>query len=442
MNLRAALLGNGQTTFANLNVAQSAEEEFVAMQVANESLAECEQIRSEVERLADIAFGLEGLVEVCSHITEAKSTDVCLVESAVELALAGTGVRTDEVVTGLESSVGRTIAVESVVSTIKNIWESIKKMVKKMWSKVKTFFASVFQAIPRLRKAAEGVKTRANGCMGKTSEESKVEMGRLAAVFCRGPKYDVIKDTATVVKTLNDYVKISSDVFEEIPKSTLVLGTAIKDDISAYDHMHGSMPKVKATEPKFDFEGGVNVTGRFDSDNRYTGLKIVSAVDVLAGRSIVFAAAVNKKDGSGVGEMLPVTNTRMQIVMAAADSEVDLPEDGEMALLTPAQCIELADDLISICDIMSTFTGGKTFKKIEETSSKIKEAIEKKTASAAKITDDSYDNEMRDHFRVVVGLHGFWSGFATQLPQQMQGHMMLVGRGVVELCNKSLSLYK
>ena len=132
---------------------------------------------------------------------------------------------------------------------------------------------------------------------------------------------------------------------------------------------------------------------------------------------------------------------RTQIVMTNDNAEADLPEDGEVAIATPAQCIEIADSIISICDIMAAYIGGKGYKKIQTSSDKMKATVEKKSSTVTKQAEKMTGTN-GTAWRIVASIPQVWGGWATQTQAQLQGHLMMVGRASVELCNKSLSLYK
>lgn len=454
MNLRNTILGNHAPIQAGPVV--SAEEEIQLMQVATESLNEMEAAHSDMARLQGLAEGLEGLVEVCGHIKEASATDICLVESAAELALVGSEVAVEEIMPGLESNVGSTVGVEGIKEVIKNIWESMVKMLKKIWKKVQEFFASIFKAVPRLRKAAEKLRKRAEEAAGKTSEETKVEVGRLNSVFCKGANYDVIQSDE-VISELRKYNEVAGEVFESYTKDLEGQAKDITAAIGEYDpeSKPADVDKVTAAVVK---TVGCLVEKVFKSDRdlpkndkRFVDLNAgFSSRNMLMGRTfIAFGPTETDRLQHALAEgiekstqaLRAVTGIRTNIVMTSDDSDKDLPSEGEMGILSPNQCIDIAEEVLSLCDSMTNYFAGKSFKKIREAGDKMKKATDKKADQVAKAAD-KIGGDQQAAWRAVAACNTAWSGWATRTQAQFEGHLMSVARASLDLANKSLAQYK
>lgn len=186
----------------------SFEEYQVVKAEAAQDLAEIQADESEAERAMDTADSLEDLVAVADTVDSATPTEVALVQVAGDIATAGTNMTSEEIVPVGESYIGRSIATEGIVDTVKKIWASIKKFVKDMWAKVTSWFNKFFGTLPNLRKRIEALRKRLeeiqSGGYKLEGDNKKFTLTNVTAVSVNNTP---IKDGKGIIAALkNEYV--------------------------------------------------------------------------------------------------------------------------------------------------------------------------------------------------------------------------------------------
>ena len=212
----------------------SFEEYEVVKAEAAQDLAEIQASEAEAERAMDTADSLEDLVAVADTVDAATPTEVALVQVAGDIATAGTDMTSEEIVPVGESYIGRGIATEGIVDTVKKIWASIKKFVKDMWSKVTSWFNKFFGTLPNLRKRIEALRKRLeeiqNGSYKLEGDNKKFTLTNVSAVTVENTP---IKDGKGIIATLkNEYV--TKDFLTDSKGVTKNLETLL-DELEAID---------------------------------------------------------------------------------------------------------------------------------------------------------------------------------------------------------------
>ena len=462
MSLRSDLLG---AVYANQSIheATTIDEEMLAMQVANEALGDIDVLSAEVHRLSNMAYGLEGLMDVCSHIQEASAEHLCLVESATELALAGTNIGVEEVLPGLEGDLGRSIDLEAIGDVLKNVWATTKKMLKRIWFKLKTFINGVMAAIPRLRKSAIAMKEKAEACQGKAPSSQELEVGRLASVLCHkdGQTYAFISDTSEYSAYLEKYLKLSEALLETGPNKVMTIEKDLVNSVKELnvDELYSttdSLPRSYATikEVILDFKQkfldpflslktfpNYSQTG----DDRYSTNDVVTGKHVLAGRAIVFVGSKETEDvlyepNRSYASVRENLSTNFQVIMSVNDNKKDLPDKGTISPLTPSTCMEIADSIVSLCDLVYQFISGNAFKAQEKTKDELEDAVDKISKSIVGKTHTSSQGGIG--WRTVQDIPDFYRRMTFEIQSRLASHLLLVCRAMLDVSKKSLAQYK
>ena len=212
----------------------SFEEYQVVKAEAAQDLAEIQADESEAERAMDTADSLEDLVAVADTVDSATPTEVALVQVAGDIATAGTNMTSEEIVPVGESYIGRSIATEGIVDTVKKIWASIKKFVKDMRAKVTSWFNKFFGTLPNLRKRIEALRKRLeeiqSGGYKLEGDNKKFTLTNVAAVSVNNTP---IKDGKGIINVLNSGYK-DNDFLTDSKKTTKGF-EAILDELESID---------------------------------------------------------------------------------------------------------------------------------------------------------------------------------------------------------------
>ncbi|WP_257292804.1 hypothetical protein [Endozoicomonas sp. ONNA1] len=454
--MRNALLGNSNV---HVEAAQlSTEEVDFNMTVAMEEYSEIVTISEELKRMEDVAPALEGLAEVCDAIDEPTIAHKALVESAAELALAGTGIKPAEMVPSLESHDDATISTEGIKEIAVSIYESIRDMVKKLWKKVKDFFYRMFGAVPSLRRAAQKLKAKAEDKASGHTDENKITLGSEANVL--SVNYKLKTSPKDIKEGLANIGSLCNDMLDTYTKGLGKIGMDIASAIGDYEAESdvASLKKINDTIVGMGSQtAGLEklVKESAKKDPRMKDAVNPMRLDLLGNKSIFMhfpdkskdfasnlAAATDANDKARISEQYrgrAYQSWRIDIMSSSVKSK-DALEDGEIDILMPADCIEMADEILAICDAIEGFTGGKGIKDLEKARDKLDSAASKASKAVSKA--DDLTSDQTTSWRVAAGYANAWSRWATQPHGAIQATAMAACRAALVAANKSLSKFK
>lgn len=133
----------------------SLEEELTLNAEAAMALEEVQCDLDESDRVLAVSDALEDLAIVAAHIQKANPVERALLETAGQMAVAGTPVSAQSVVPVLEAFDAREMA-SRLKRKAKEIWERIVKFLRQVWEKLERFFYNTLHTVPaQLRRIAE-----------------------------------------------------------------------------------------------------------------------------------------------------------------------------------------------------------------------------------------------------------------------------------------------
>ena len=142
-----------------LALAWAMEEAATELGEAGETSAEIAQDLDESERNIQIADSLSDVAFVADTIEKATPAEAALMETAGDLAVAGTDVEPEQVVPSMESYIGTTIATESIKETVTKILQGVLQFVERVWEKIRSYWR-VHGSLPLWRKRIEALRKR------------------------------------------------------------------------------------------------------------------------------------------------------------------------------------------------------------------------------------------------------------------------------------------
>ena len=470
MNLRETLLSDSQYRgdFNNLPIEDS-DEEFLEYQIGQEALLDIEVQSREIDRLMETAVGLEDLGRVCGFVRDASNVELALIESATTLALAGTGVKTEEILPSLESYIGTEVSTESILKFALNIWKSILKLQRRIWKSTVRFYNSTFRSVPKLRKSVEDLKIRAEGVKEKSLKEGKIDLGNATATLSRDytamKSADELKDnlefynsfTATLLgeyttmaaergevisKNLKEDVFERSDKIVELAKLMMLPKNPLKNSISR------SPMKLNSSDLSKD--------ERFNSDDQYKspmGLSIYQSKYFITDDTTVRDIDAFLKEND-YGKLEDVEKTKVavdalecanknktEIVMAySSTKKPKLPKKESVDPITYSDVEAIADHILMICDYVELNSSSDKIKELEKISNSIEESCKKLANGMSK--QDTKSGSLASVWRLVANVNVAWLNMVTKPQSQWTNHVFAVSRATIGVCSKSLSMYE
>ena len=469
MNLRESLLSTniGVESFDN-ELIDDMEEELLEYQIGQEAFNEVAVDSREIERLSEIAVGLEDLAKICGFVKGASTVDLAFVENATNLALAGTGIKCEEILPSLESYKDGEISTESIKRFALNVWKSITKLQSRVWKNTVRFFNSIFKSVPRLRKSVEDLKLRVDGVREKTLKDGKIDLGNATGTLSIG--YEALKDLSTLRDSLEFYNSFTGVLLGEYTSMSAERGNLIsknmKEEVFEKSDAIVELAKLMIL-PKNPLINAINRSSmkltaadlskdeRFNSTDNYVkpvGLNLhqsryfitdditVKEVDKMLKSNDYGKVGDDEKVKVAIDVLSCATKNRAEIVMAHSTAKKPkLPKKESAEPLEFSDIEVLADHMLMICDYVELNSSSDKLKELE----KISDNIEKVTKGLANSLNkrDAGSSSLGSVWRLVANINVAWINMVTKPQSQWTNHVFAVSRAVVSVCNKSLSMY-
>ena len=398
-----------------LDITSSMEEVEEALLDAKETdaiLPELSQLADEADRTRDNALGLEALCAISTHIKSASPTELALVGTGLQMALAGTELQYDRFVPSLESYRDKTISMEGIQKMVSGFWKTIRDLIIKIWERVSDFFARYFSVIARYRAALEALKKRFSAgkendlLKGKKADKLKMNFGFVNRLLAPGQRLTgnsmytaVSRATPFFAYFSSDYParlsKIADTIEKELKSVPDFTKTAFAEHLMDFNKimvhqitalapsMSGTTTAVKqgsmsgtASESSYQMAGSMQI--------KFTHIQqIDESVDpATMSKSIIGWTMLHLRGGNAAANSAHRDNPKRD---DRKDTHVNLES------FSKAEAISLIDELLKICDHIQNMHRGSAWK-----------AIHQKVLSIVKVGDKatSYADDEKQQFYV------------------------------------------
>ena len=310
-----------------------------ALLEASEAEQSMEMHASNVERLTDIATGMEA---VCAELEASLETGglspqaASLLNVAVEaytrpLGLEEALVPSTEAFGGEQSREAATrVSLEAVNVTLKKVWDAIKAAARKVWDAIVSFVKKLFDAAERLEQSAKAVGERADKVGSGKAKSDNIKLGGLAKKIAVGSNASsVMANLATLEKFADGCIEVDEKLAAAIGnwlEAVSRLVTSTNDDVDA------NLERVKELKSPVVGKG-------FFKDPKNDDM--FRSIDLPGNTYFV----VGMKDGvvtSNVGQ-----------------SEANVPDDVEASTLTAEQIKQVAKAAIKVAALTKAFKSAK-----------------------------------------------------------------------------------
>jgi phiKZ-like phage internal head proteins len=153
-----------------LALAWAMEEAVNDLGEAGETSAEIAQDLDESERNIQIADSLTDVAFVADRIEKATPAEAALMETAGDLAVAGTDVEPEQVVPSMESYIGTTIATEGIKETVTKILQGVMQFIERIWEKIRAYWR-IHGSLPLWRKRIDSLRKRVQAASDEVIRE-------------------------------------------------------------------------------------------------------------------------------------------------------------------------------------------------------------------------------------------------------------------------------
>lgn len=135
--VRTVTVPKVQPTFRKLSL----EEEALILDQANQDTNAVDSGLTEAGRQLELSDALEDLAVVAANIRQASPTEIELIQTAGQMAVAGTDNEPELLLPAMESfGEGKSVAFEDFKEKALALWKNIQEFLKKVWDKIVSFY--------------------------------------------------------------------------------------------------------------------------------------------------------------------------------------------------------------------------------------------------------------------------------------------------------------
>jgi hypothetical protein len=424
----------------------------------------------ELDEMADKADALEDLAVIADGIEEASPGEIALVRNVADMAVAGTDVNSEEIISeevvplqvevsgaagnstdeggsvATESYIGRRISTEGIAEikrTAKRIYDAIIKFLKDIWNKIEKFFYNIFGTIPLQRKRIEALKKRANAIeddgslsIGTDKLEIVSSINNLSINYVPVTTGRGFVDAVDILKTK------ASDLKSYLGKLTTT-GDSLADIISGFN-----AEKPEETITKMS-EKAVNDTLAFPGlsvkgDSRWPDHDVSKSTDLLG--NVVILMRKKKTTGDLKAMQRLDAWQSMRVSLVASSEKGKTKEEFSLAPLSTSEVIKLCDAELALLDEIEKIKRGSELKNLVKTKDKITSAISKAESSYNKLKESKNDDNSNvtelslSTFRTTIDFARSYTSWSA-IAMQYISHCTSTLSSVNAISAKSLSSY-
>lgn len=372
----------------------SLEEEMIIVDEAAQDEAQVERDLSESERVIEVSDALEDVAVVADGIEAATPGEVALIDTASQMAVAGTDIEPEEVVPAMESYMGKRISTESIRETARTIWENIQAFLTKVWNQIVAYFR-VGAVVPMVEKRITSLEKKIKE-LGKLKEGAGKIKLKSSFLAVEGK---VVKDVAELKAGLNMVYAHAEYVFGENADRVAASGEALAAVIGKFtpENHAETMKELISTFEGFKISAPAGSKKTTDGD-----YEVETSPALLGGGHIVVRTYKPKDTSSPLGAL---ERFRKSGVTLEAGSE-PAPAETEFTALTVADMETALGVAKEILKKLKEFHTGARLNKLKKAGDALKAASKKASGEIGKIKqDDKGQSAVVNDYRAALNLN-------------------------------------
>jgi hypothetical protein len=409
-----------------LELSYAMEEAAFEVAEAGEHAAEIQHDLAESERVIQVSDALEDLAYVADSIKQATPAEAALMETAGNMAVAGTDVEPDAIVPSMESFIGHRIATEGIKETAQRIWESIVMFIDRIWEKIRGYWR-INKTLPTWRKKLDALKKMAS----ETGDQKHVDFVRASVhlfAFVKGGGLSE-KDFQEHPSDLPRFVKTVRGMFAEYANGVVEKGQEIAKAIGEFDV---NRPEKAAQDLKNKLTGmhpeGFASSAGIDKLIGHAHLELV-AYENTAGEDV--DAALERLRNSGA----KYVNDGAHFVAQHAALPSVIPVAPKHAYVAT---LGMLDEMLSSMEHFYE----KTYPQFDDLGKRIKSASATATKAMGKAGEAAMaEGRTIHHYRSLLNFNKAWAQWTYQPFVPLFTHAIKVMRGYSALVEAGLEAY-
>lgn len=423
----------------------SLEEEQLLLADAADLASDINQELNEVDRLSDVSNALEDLAAVADQIEQASPTEIALIETAGDVAVAGTDIEAEEVIPSLESYRGKKIATETIRARAATIWKNIQQFLKSVWEKIEKFFYSIFGTIPNTRRRLQKLKEKVDGSHAKSprgtmfevSTDSAAEM--LSVVNRLMINKRVPRNDSEFMGSLDRLHEMTKYVYGPNIVNRNTLGNEIADAIEQFDaagDLDRQAERIIAACTDFNRKQKIPGLGSNVPSGSYT---LIVGDELIGGGKIVYKEyAQNIQDKSHLGVLERLRHSGMLFEPSGTRGskplgKVNLPI---VSLNTLSSMIVELGQMLTLLEEYKRSPASRT---VDATKKRLENVSKKAAANYDKLDPSAASMQ---YYKAMVSFNGAYSRWISEPAIPFARYLLSEINALMLYINLCLSTYK
>lgn len=426
------------------------EQETELVLQANDHLNGAVADDAEIDRMQDLAQGLEDLAEVGGTITQATPRELILIDIANQLSLAGSGMASEETLPGLESLEGKTVSVESIKETAAKLWNAVMAFIKRVWDGIQNFFAKLFSTLAGMKKKAEELKAAAKRTGNARPATAVIALGSEANALA--VNHVAPHDGESINRYLGGLEAQCEVIFNAYVQQVDKAGKILTDLLSTADtsnQLPGNwFEMVSSAAGNLQFGQIKQALGCKEvSDARFAGGQIAIAPPLPGNNSIAFhrPSAQRFQEATQGG----ASHSDFAEFFQATYFEVIKTSDGhhdhslgksEFKVAATGDLVKVCDTVIKLCDIMLGYYNGASRRNIKsamDTMGSLSQKLSRRVDNTPEL-----HSHFRDSFNTSLRVLRAYNKWSTQPHAQLAKIAHSACRGALALVGRNLAAYE
>lgn len=401
-------------------------------------LADVEKGFEDIARMEDLGDALTDIYDVANGLESATFDHLLLIEAGIRSAVAGSDVRSDEVMPGLENCLNETVTTEGLGETVLKMWEGTAKVLDKTWKKLESFYDKIYPSVSRILKQTTRLRDRAEETAGQELQIKSTEIGpevNALAINYKAPKNE--KDIQEALQLLQSQC---GALFGRQVGKLAEVGENIAKALGDFDpeNPEDSLEKVTDAAMGLDLKAVSDLIGaKSDKDKRFSDKSEVFKGPDLPGNKSVFLVRDSEVSDSALGRA-EASRRRSATIRYTSDKDREVLKGATVTTVTPAGVLSVCSDIRSLCSIIEDHSTGKELEKAKQAQRSIREAISKTTA---KVKRDDVSETAVAHWRSATSFASAYARWVTDPNTSLVSLSMAACRSAITIANKSLSNY-
>ncbi len=433
--LLTTALESGALGDANISL----EEEALMVSEAQDDAAEVSTDLAEAERLIEVTDALEDLAVVADDIEEATPTELQLIETVGQAAVAGTDVEPEEIVPAMEGFKGGRIATEGIRDRARSIWEQIQRYLKQIWEKIEGFFYKLFGTVPSLRKRVAALRDRVDSKQGMKSEAKTVDIPGATYLSISGTP---IKNDAALTKGLNALHEAAKFVYGGYSDSIATRGEIIADALNKFDIKEAESAAITLRDKLAAAKAPALPGGGTSDKTRFPGFDTKIGPALLGNHSLASKIFTDSTDTTVLGSLDKFRRAGVELITTQEKPKAHTGK-AEYSLMSMSAMNSALDNLDKILDLVEEYRRGKRSKDIAKSRDSIKASSTKATKSMDNAkTGDEEARATVAYYRAMINFNAAYARWVQQPAVPFSGSALSTVRATLALIEKNLVTYK